>query len=128
VFIVLSFRSEDSFPRIKLNNTSLIVYSSWWFDETLGGGMLGAIGSHLFDLSSWFLHDSISELSARLETLIKERPTAANDCEYTPFIFHSLVLSSLSLFISLSYSFRNISILLCFFHYSISFEFLSFFI
>jgi predicted dehydrogenase len=49
---------------------------SWWCEESSGGGMLGAIGSHQFDLASWFLNDRISELSARLETLIKERPTA----------------------------------------------------
>jgi predicted dehydrogenase len=64
--------------------TQMPSYSlSWWSDESSGGGMLGAIGSHQFDLVSWFLKDRISELNARLETLIKERPTAPNESPHS---------------------------------------------
>ncbi len=40
---------------------------SWWSDADRGGGALGAIGSHLFDLGRW-LFGRIEMLSAQLKT------------------------------------------------------------
>jgi len=45
---------------------------SWWFDATRGGGILGALGSHMLDLLRWLWGD-IEAVSADLRTFIKER-------------------------------------------------------
>lgn len=46
---------------------------NWWYDESQGGGALGAIGSHIFDSLHWFLATHISDISCRLHAHIKER-------------------------------------------------------
>ena len=46
----------------------------WWSDETMGGGTLGAIGSHAIDSFRWMLGTEISAVSCMLSTHIKERP------------------------------------------------------
>jgi predicted dehydrogenase len=46
----------------------------WWSDETMGGGTLGAIGSHVVDSFHWILSTEISAVSCMLTTHIAERP------------------------------------------------------
>jgi predicted dehydrogenase len=46
----------------------------WWSDEKMGGGTLGAIGSHAVDSFRWLLAAEVSEVSALLSTHIAERP------------------------------------------------------
>jgi predicted dehydrogenase len=46
---------------------------NWWFSEEHGGGVLGAVGSHLIDAFRYFIGE-IVEVKAALETLIRQRP------------------------------------------------------
>ncbi len=46
----------------------------WWSDEQMGGGTLGAIGSHAVDSFRWLLDLEVSEVFALLSTKIPERP------------------------------------------------------
>jgi predicted dehydrogenase len=46
----------------------------WWSDETMGGGTLGAIGSHAIDSFRWLLETEVSEVSCLLSTHVGERP------------------------------------------------------
>jgi predicted dehydrogenase len=46
----------------------------WWSDESMGGGTLGAIGSHVVDSFQWMLSTEISEVCCLLSTHVKERP------------------------------------------------------
>ena len=46
---------------------------NWYAQKDLGGGALGAIGSHAFDYVTWLLGD-IKRVSARLSTSILQRP------------------------------------------------------
>ena len=46
----------------------------WWSDEEMGGGVLGAIGSHAIDSFRWLLDTEITEVSSVLSTHIGERP------------------------------------------------------
>lgn len=46
---------------------------SWWSDASQGGGILGALGSHLVDALRWWFGE-ITEVSGLLETFIRERP------------------------------------------------------
>jgi predicted dehydrogenase len=46
---------------------------SWWFDEARGGGVLGALGSHLVDYLLWTF-GPIEAVQARLETFVRQRP------------------------------------------------------
>ena len=46
----------------------------WWSDETMGGGTLGAIGSHAIDSFRWMLSLEVAEVLGMLTTHIKERP------------------------------------------------------
>jgi predicted dehydrogenase len=51
---------------------------SWRLDkEKAGSGALGDIGAHIIDLTQYITGDTIGEVSARLETFVKERPVAA---------------------------------------------------
>jgi len=45
----------------------------WWFDAARGGGILGALGSHMLDLLRWLLGE-IDSVGAELETFVPERP------------------------------------------------------
>ncbi len=49
---------------------------SWWFDARRGGGVLGALGSHLIDLLRWILGE-ISEVRASLAHFQDERRDGA---------------------------------------------------
>ncbi len=46
----------------------------WWSDIEMGGGTLGAIGSHVVDSFRWMLKTEVSEVSCMLSTHIAERP------------------------------------------------------
>jgi predicted dehydrogenase len=46
----------------------------WWSDESMGGGTLGAIGSHAIDSFRWMLGTEIAQVFCMLTTHIKERP------------------------------------------------------
>lgn len=46
----------------------------WWSDEKMGGGTLGAIGSHAVDSFRWLLASEVNEVSAMLSTHIAQRP------------------------------------------------------
>ncbi|HKO98667.1 MAG TPA: Gfo/Idh/MocA family oxidoreductase [Pyrinomonadaceae bacterium] len=46
----------------------------WWSDEAMGGGTLGAIGSHAVDSFRWILETEVSEVSCLLSTHVAERP------------------------------------------------------
>jgi len=46
----------------------------WWSDERMGGGTLGAIGSHAVDSFRWLLDVEVTEVSALLSTHVAERP------------------------------------------------------
>lgn len=46
----------------------------WWSDETMGGGTLGAIGSHAIDSFRWLLDAEVSEVCCVLSTHVAERP------------------------------------------------------
>ncbi len=46
----------------------------WWSDENMGGGTLGAIGSHVVDSFRWMLSSEVSEVCCMLSTHVAERP------------------------------------------------------
>jgi predicted dehydrogenase len=49
---------------------------SWWSDERAGGGVLGAIGSHVVDALLWMTGAQVSHVSATLATHVSERVDA----------------------------------------------------
>ena len=51
----------------------------WWSDENMGGGTLGAIGSHAIDSFRWLLETEITEVFGLLSTHIAERPDKETD-------------------------------------------------
>jgi predicted dehydrogenase len=50
----------------------------WWSDETMGGGALGAIGSHVVDSFRWILSAEVTQVLGMLTTHIKERQDKPN--------------------------------------------------
>jgi predicted dehydrogenase len=48
---------------------------NWWSERSKGGGIFGALGSHLIDSLLWWFGD-IEEVSAQLNTFVSRRPTA----------------------------------------------------
>ena len=46
----------------------------WWSDAEMGGGTLGAIGSHVIDSFRWMLSTEVTRTFGMLTTHIKERP------------------------------------------------------
>src|ERR1700752_648917 len=50
----------------------------WWSDAAMGGGTLGAIGSHVIDSFRWMLSTEVSRTLGMLTTHIKERPDKSN--------------------------------------------------
>jgi predicted dehydrogenase len=47
---------------------------NWWADETQGGGMLGAIGSHYIDAFRWLSGSEVEAVCATLNVFVKDRP------------------------------------------------------
>jgi predicted dehydrogenase len=50
----------------------------WWSDVEMGGGTLGAIGSHAIDSFRWALETNISDVVCMLMTHVTERPHKAS--------------------------------------------------
>ena len=50
----------------------------WWSDAAMGGGTLGAIGSHVVDSFRWMLNTEVTRALGMLSTHIKERPDKAS--------------------------------------------------
>jgi len=46
---------------------------TWWSDGARGGGILGAVGSHLIDLCRFWSGSEISYVAGLVETFVKER-------------------------------------------------------
>jgi predicted dehydrogenase len=46
---------------------------NWWFDAARGGGILGAVGSHLIDLCRFWSGSEITYVAGLVESFIKER-------------------------------------------------------
>jgi predicted dehydrogenase len=46
---------------------------NWWFDASRGGGILGAVGSHLIDLCRFWTASEITYVAGLVETFVKER-------------------------------------------------------
>ena len=46
---------------------------NWWFRTATGGGLLGALGSHVVDTIRWWLGD-LDDVDCRLRTFVEERP------------------------------------------------------
>ena len=46
---------------------------TWWFDAARGGGILGAVGSHLIDLCRFWSGSEISYVAGVAETFVKQR-------------------------------------------------------
>ncbi|MCA1903963.1 MAG: Gfo/Idh/MocA family oxidoreductase [Cyanobacteria bacterium KgW148] len=53
---------------------------NWYSQKQLGGGALGALGSHVFDYVSW-LFGGIKRLCANLSTAISQRPDGAGNLQ-----------------------------------------------
>jgi len=50
----------------------------WWSDEAMGGGALGAIGSHVVDSFRWTLSTEVTKVLGMLTTHIKQRRDKSN--------------------------------------------------
>ena len=50
----------------------------WWSDAAMGGGALGAIGSHVVDSFRWMLSTEVTDALGMLSTHIKQRPDKSN--------------------------------------------------
>ena len=48
----------------------------WWSDEKMGGGILGAVGSHGIDAFRWILGTEVAQVFAQFATHLKERQDA----------------------------------------------------
>ena len=46
---------------------------NWWSDATVGGGALGAIGSHIIDSFHWFLDADVASVFCQLQTHVRTR-------------------------------------------------------
>jgi predicted dehydrogenase len=49
---------------------------NWWFDAAQGGGILGAVGSHLVDLCRFWAGSEVSRVAGGVWTFTRERPDA----------------------------------------------------
>ena len=46
---------------------------NWWYDAAQGGGLLGAVGSHLIDLCRFWTGSEVVQVAGRVDTFIRER-------------------------------------------------------
>ncbi len=46
---------------------------TWWYDRAQGGGILGAVGSHLIDLCRFWTGREVSHVAGLVETFVRER-------------------------------------------------------
>jgi predicted dehydrogenase len=78
---------------------------SWWYDAAQGGGILGAVGSHLIDLCRFWTGSDVVEVSGRTATFVPERyderrvPRPVTADEYASFVmrFSSDVIATVTL-------------------------------
>jgi predicted dehydrogenase len=49
---------------------------TWWFDGARGGGILGAVGSHLIDLCRFWTGSEVAYVTGLVETFVPERRDA----------------------------------------------------
>jgi predicted dehydrogenase len=49
---------------------------TWWFDAAQGGGILGAVGSHLIDLCRFWTGRDVVQVAGRAQTFVRERVDA----------------------------------------------------
>jgi predicted dehydrogenase len=49
---------------------------TWWFDGARGGGILGAVGSHLIDLCRYWTDSEVAYVAGLVETFVTERTDA----------------------------------------------------
>src|SRR4029077_10538324 len=78
---------------------------SWWYDAARGGGILGAVGSHLIDLCRFWTGSEVVEVSGRTATLVPTRiddqgvPRAATADDYASCVlrFASGVFATITL-------------------------------
>jgi len=49
---------------------------TWWFDAGQGGGILGAVGSHLIDLCRYWTDSEVTEVGGGVATFVPERDDA----------------------------------------------------
>lgn len=70
---------------------------TWWFDAARGGGILGAVGSHLIDLCRFWSGSEIRYVAGLVETFVQQRNDAAgNPKPVTADDFASCVLQTAS--------------------------------
>ncbi|HET7790491.1 MAG TPA: Gfo/Idh/MocA family oxidoreductase [Gemmatimonadales bacterium] len=50
---------------------------NWWFDAAEGGGILGAVGSHLIDLCRFWTASEVVHVTGRVATFVRERKDEA---------------------------------------------------
>jgi predicted dehydrogenase len=50
---------------------------NWWFDASRGGGILGAVGSHLIDLCRYWSGSEITYVAGLVETFVQQRKDEA---------------------------------------------------
>ena len=68
---------------------------NWYAQKAMGGGALGAIGSHAFDYIAW-LFGPVQQVSARLKVAVPQRPDPATG-ELKPVDADDIALISLEL-------------------------------
>ena len=69
---------------------------NWWYDAAQGGGLLGAVGSHLIDLCRYWTGTEVVEVAGGVRTFIHERSDAdgvRRDVTADEFVSGVLVLS-----------------------------------
>lgn len=69
---------------------------SWYSQAAAGGGVLGALGTHAFDLMHWLVGPT-RQLQARLSTAIAERPLADGSGGLAPVDAEDIALVQLEL-------------------------------
>jgi len=70
---------------------------NWWFDAARGGGILGAVGSHLIDLCRFWCGSEIRYVAGLAETFFKQRKDEAGQPQpVTADDFSSCVLQTAS--------------------------------
>ena len=49
---------------------------TWWYDHSQGGGILGAVGSHLIDLCRFWTGRDVTHVAGRVEKFVRQRRDA----------------------------------------------------
>ena len=75
-------RSKSTY--LTLFSLILIQAYTWWHDKSSGGGVLGAIGSHLLDSLTYLTGRRVTSVSGTLQTNVKQQLDPANDSKFIP--------------------------------------------